>query len=154
MVISSNSGGNIKIRRYLYPESSSSYNSETESSPSSFSSSLKKKNNDMMSTTKDEKISVRRRTRRRRVSSGRKTGSRARVARRSCNNGGRTCCSKVSDKLKALKNLIPTQEGERVKTDQLFQQTANYIVLLRTRVVILQKLIEFYGSAETENAVS
>lgn len=63
--------------------------------------------------------------------------------------------SKVSDKLEALKNLIPPHDGEIVKPDQLFQQTADYIVLLRTQVVILQKLVDFYGSTETdENAIS
>ncbi|PON40768.1 transcription factor UPBEAT-like protein [Parasponia andersonii] len=103
----------------------------------------------MSSTTKDQKTNVRR-TRRR----GRKTRSRDCVARRSCNNGGGTCSSKVSGKLEALKKLIPGHEGEIVKTDQLFQQTADYIVLLRTQVVLLQKLIEFYGSADSEHAVS
>ncbi|KAI4352486.1 hypothetical protein L6164_006735 [Bauhinia variegata] len=58
---------------------------------------------------------------------------------------------KLSDKLQALKKLIPSQNGETLKADQLFEETADYIVLLRTRVVILQKLIEFYGN---ENAVS
>lgn len=77
-------------------------------------------------------------------------------ARRSFNNGVLPTCSKVSDKLEALKNLIPAHhEGEMVKPDQLFQQTADYIVLLRTQLVILQKLIEFYGSSESDqNAVS
>ncbi|KAI4346658.1 hypothetical protein L6164_007536 [Bauhinia variegata] len=63
--------------------------------------------------------------------------------------------AKLSEKLEALKKLIPTQNGEILKADQLFEETADYIVLLRTRVVILQKLIEFYGnSSENENAVS
>ncbi|KAF4397626.1 hypothetical protein G4B88_027366 [Cannabis sativa] len=103
----------------------------------------------MCSTTKDQKMSVMRRTRRR---GGRRIKPRSRgcVARRSCNNGGGTC-SKVADKLEALKNLIPTHEEETVKPEQLFQQTADYIVLLRTQVVILQKLVDFYGSGEAEN---
>ena len=33
-----------------------------------------------------------------------------------------------------------------MKPDQLFKETAEYIVLLRTRVVVLQKLIEYYGN--------
>jgi hypothetical protein len=37
-----------------------------------------------------------------------------------------------------------------VKTDELFKETADYIVFLRTRVLILQKLIEIYGN-NTEN---
>ena len=58
--------------------------------------------------------------------------------------------SNLSQKLEALKNLIPAQNnGDIVKPDQLFQETAHYIVLLRTRVVILQKLIEFYGNSTT-----
>ncbi|KAJ7971056.1 Transcription factor like [Quillaja saponaria] len=62
----------------------------------------------------------------------------------------------VSDKLEALKNLIPVHQNvEIVKADQLFQETADYIVMLRTQVVILQKLIEIYGNTtENENAVS
>ncbi|GLU01838.1 hypothetical protein SLE2022_191200 [Rubroshorea leprosula] len=62
------------------------------------------------------------------------------------------CCSKVSDKLEALKNLIPSHTGEASKPDQLFKETAKYIVLLRTQVVILQKLIDFYGSSEKQNS--
>ncbi|XP_014508988.1 uncharacterized protein LOC106768374 [Vigna radiata var. radiata] len=61
---------------------------------------------------------------------------------------------KLSQKLEALKNLIPTTnttEEEAVKPDQLFKETADYIVLLRTRVVVLQKLIEYYGSNSTQN---
>ncbi|XP_061369282.1 uncharacterized protein LOC133312142 [Gastrolobium bilobum] len=62
--------------------------------------------------------------------------------------------SKLSQKLQALKNLIPAHNGNIVKTDQLFKETADYIVLLKTRVVILQKLVEYYGNnPENENAV-
>ncbi|KAK7381254.1 hypothetical protein VNO78_33811 [Psophocarpus tetragonolobus] len=58
---------------------------------------------------------------------------------------------KLSQKLEALKNLIPTSHSgeEVVKPDQLFKETAEYIVLLRTRVVVLQKLIEYYGNSDT-----
>ncbi|KAK7266550.1 hypothetical protein RIF29_19198 [Crotalaria pallida] len=59
--------------------------------------------------------------------------------------------SKLSQKLQALRNLISPHNEDIVKPDQLFQETADYIVLLRTRVVILQKLIEFYGSDNPEN---
>ncbi|RHN50174.1 putative transcription factor bHLH family [Medicago truncatula] len=57
---------------------------------------------------------------------------------------------KLSQKLKALKNLIPSNNGDEVKTDELFKETADYIVFLRTRVLILQKLVEIYGN-NTEN---
>ncbi|KAE9612619.1 putative myc-type, basic helix-loop-helix (bHLH) domain-containing protein [Lupinus albus] len=62
---------------------------------------------------------------------------------------------KLSQKLQILKNLIPTHNNEEtVKPDKLFQETADYIVLLRTQVVILQKLIEFYGNNHVdENAL-
>ena len=59
--------------------------------------------------------------------------------------------AKLSHKLEALKNLIPPQNGEIVKAEQLLQETADYIVLLKTRVVILQKLIEFYGNPNSGN---
>ncbi|CAH1437578.1 unnamed protein product [Lactuca virosa] len=69
-----------------------------------------------------------------------------------------TRTSSVSDKLEALKNLIPAQENDRAAStttatatassaDQLFQETADYILLLRTQVSILQKLVDFYGSS-------
>ncbi|KAF7803066.1 transcription factor UPBEAT1 [Senna tora] len=112
-------------------------------------------------TKKSYKLSVKRARRRRRpgrTSSSRLRGGRTTTtSRRSCFKlieGGK---SKLSDKLKALKELIPAQSGGKiVKADQLFQETADYIVLLRTRVVILQKLIELYGngSENNENAVS
>ncbi|KAJ8750166.1 hypothetical protein K2173_014081 [Erythroxylum novogranatense] len=57
--------------------------------------------------------------------------------------------SKVSDKLEALKNLIPTQYGDNVKADQLFQETADYIVQLRTQIFVMQRLIKFYGSTNS-----
>ncbi|KAK4409848.1 UNVERIFIED_CONTAM: hypothetical protein Sradi_0971700 [Sesamum radiatum] len=56
----------------------------------------------------------------------------------------------VSDKLEALKSLIPSEKKE-LKPDQLFQETADYIVLLKTQVFVLQKLIDFYGSQPQEN---
>jgi hypothetical protein len=55
--------------------------------------------------------------------------------------------------LEALKNLIPAHNGETVNPDQLFKETAEYIVLLRTQVVILQRLVEFYGSSGMNNVV-
>ncbi|KAE9619980.1 hypothetical protein Lal_00040317 [Lupinus albus] len=63
--------------------------------------------------------------------------------------------SKVSQKLHALKNLVPSHNGANiVKPDQLFQETADYIVLLRTRVMILHKLIQFYrNNPENGNAL-
>lgn len=60
--------------------------------------------------------------------------------------------SNLSGKLEALKRLIPSQNfGESVKPDELFQETANYIVSLRTRVLILQNLIQFYGTCSSRN---
>ncbi|KAK3212590.1 hypothetical protein Dsin_017296 [Dipteronia sinensis] len=86
--------------------------------------------------------------RRRRTSRILRRRAQARVGRRS------TCSSKVVwDKLETLKNLIPGQinnEERTVKADQLFQETADYILLLRTRVVVLQRLIHFYGSMELD----
>ncbi|KAI3462889.1 hypothetical protein Pfo_019552 [Paulownia fortunei] len=67
--------------------------------------------------------------------------------RRATNIGGG---SSVSDKLEALKNLIPSENPE-MKPDQLFEETADYIVLLKTQVFVLQKLIDFYGSQPQEN---
>ncbi|GAA0175965.1 hypothetical protein Leryth_021131 [Lithospermum erythrorhizon] len=59
---------------------------------------------------------------------------------------------KVSEKLEALKNLIPSSKeknnnGKLMKNDDLFKETANYIVLLKTQVTILQKLVGFYDSS-------
>ncbi|CAK9162982.1 unnamed protein product [Ilex paraguariensis] len=64
--------------------------------------------------------------------------------------------SSVAEKLKALRNLIPAaaeNKGE-IKGDQLFQETADYILLLRSQVLVLQKLVDFYGSCEGQKAVS
>ncbi|KAI3417214.1 uncharacterized protein J3R85_014699, partial [Psidium guajava] len=71
--------------------------------------------------------------------------------------GGGPCSSSsssndvVSEKLVALRNLIPvTRKGaddsSDAAADELFQETAEYILRLRTQVVILQKLVRFYGS--------
>ncbi|KAF9624150.1 hypothetical protein IFM89_008088 [Coptis chinensis] len=59
----------------------------------------------------------------------------------------------VSEKLEALKNLIPTKNEETRKADQLFEETADYIVFLRTQVEVLQRLIDIYGSNEQKKVV-
>ncbi|KAH0985040.1 hypothetical protein GBA52_012217 [Prunus armeniaca] len=110
----------------------------------------------MSSAPGNLKASLAGRRRTRRISSRRRLGSRACGApRRSFNNGGRKskCSSKtVSAKLETLKSLIsPSHAGKTLKADELFQETADYIVLLRTQVVILQRLVELYGSSEKEN---
>ncbi|KAJ6734816.1 TRANSCRIPTION FACTOR IBH1-LIKE 1 [Salix purpurea] len=99
----------------------------------------------MSSRPTRSKISLKKTERRRRPHSG------ACKAQRSVCNGGLTSSSKVSDKLEALKNLIPatSHNGEIVKPDQLFKETADYILLLKTQVVLLQGLVEFYGSSTT-----
>ncbi|XP_050379975.1 uncharacterized protein LOC126797380 [Argentina anserina] len=81
-------------------------------------------------------------------------------AGRSFSNGGEgggrralKCSKVVSAKLETLKNLIPngkSSSASAVQADKLFQDTAEYILLLRTQVVVLQKLIEVYGSSGTE----
>ncbi|KAI3722459.1 hypothetical protein L2E82_33497 [Cichorium intybus] len=71
-----------------------------------------------------------------------------------------TRTSSVSDKLEALKNLIPAQDNDKSgptttttdaasSADQLYQETADYILLLRTQVSILQKLVDIYGSSSS-----
>ncbi|XP_055805447.1 uncharacterized protein LOC129874216 [Solanum dulcamara] len=54
--------------------------------------------------------------------------------------------SSISEKLEALKQLLPVNNGE-LKADQLFEETADYIVLLRTQIFVLQKLLDFYDDA-------
>ncbi|CAA7055472.1 unnamed protein product [Microthlaspi erraticum] len=89
--------------------------------------------------------------------------SRAKILRNCCGNGG----EKFTEKLQALKSLLPpsTRKTEKTaeqspqvvdveekpdngETEQLFQETADYIVRLRNQVVVLQKLIEIYGSSD------
>ncbi|EEF36304.1 conserved hypothetical protein [Ricinus communis] len=110
----------------------------------------------MSSVSKNSKISMKqkKKTPRKRTSILERRRRRLiHVRRRLCKKAQRssTCSSsKVSHKLEALKNLIPANNGEIVKADQLFQETADYIVLLRTQVFVLQRLIQFYGSSTTE----
>lgn len=49
-------------------------------------------------------------------------------------------------------------DRREIKADQLFQETADYIVLLRTQISVLQKLVDLYGSSagqdqQSQNAV-
>ncbi|KAI4321337.1 hypothetical protein MLD38_034733 [Melastoma candidum] len=58
-----------------------------------------------------------------------------------------------SMKLEALKNLIPPSSGGCGETsgpgaDELFRETADYILQLKAQVVVLQSLIKIYGSAD------
>ncbi|KAL1189604.1 hypothetical protein V5N11_030460 [Cardamine amara subsp. amara] len=85
--------------------------------------------------------------------------SRPRIFRNCCNIDG----EKFSEKLEALKSLLPPsvtaakqshqdadveEDSRSGETEQLFQETADYIVRLRTQVVVLQKLIKIYGSSD------
>ncbi|KAL6957351.1 hypothetical protein U1Q18_012256 [Sarracenia purpurea var. burkii] len=90
----------------------------------------------------------------RRICNSRRRVCRAHKRSKKVVNGGSEggSSSSVSDKMEALKNLIPAHNGDR-KADQLFQETADYIVLLETQVLILQRLIGFYGSNQNQNAV-
>ncbi|KAK6913335.1 hypothetical protein RJ641_022936 [Dillenia turbinata] len=65
-----------------------------------------------------------------------------------CREAGKSS-KNVAEKLEALKNLIPSSINNAngvMKADQIFEETADYIVFLRTQVAILQKLIHFYDS--------
>ncbi|KAG6424005.1 hypothetical protein SASPL_114414 [Salvia splendens] len=81
-----------------------------------------------------------------------KSSRRLRKPQESCHRraGQPGGASSVSDKLEALKSLIPTDTDE-IKPDQLYEETANYIVLLKTQVFVLQKLIDFSGSQSHSN---
>ncbi|OAY56902.1 uncharacterized protein LOC110610041 [Manihot esculenta] len=115
----------------------------------------------MSLVSKNSKISLKKTPRRslRRTSISRR---RRLYARRPCKpkrswRTTTTTTTKVSAKLETLKNLIPAHNGEIIKAEHLFQETADYIVLLKTQVFVLQRLVEFYGSTTTEaetNAVS
>ncbi|XP_047958965.1 uncharacterized protein LOC125204362 [Salvia hispanica] len=85
------------------------------------------------------------RLKRRLSSSSRRLRKRQLCARNSADTD-----SSVSGKLAALRSLIPSGIGD-AKPEQLFRETADYIVLLKTQVLVLQKLVDFYGSQSQEN---
>ncbi|XP_010556469.1 PREDICTED: uncharacterized protein LOC104825781 [Tarenaya hassleriana] len=74
-----------------------------------------------------------------------------------------TCCGggggRLSEKLRALKRLVPRATADVVvddggATEELFRETADYIIRLRKQVLALQKLVEIYGSDDDHaNAV-
>uniref|UniRef100_A0A6N2LFJ7 BHLH domain-containing protein n=1 Tax=Salix viminalis TaxID=40686 RepID=A0A6N2LFJ7_SALVM len=106
---------------------------------------------------KRSKVSLRRTERSRRRGGGGGRHARSCRAQRSICSGGFVTSprGKFSDKMEALKNLVPaTHNGEIVKADQLFQETADYIVLLRTQVLVLKGLIDFYGSSSEKDKVA
>ncbi|KAJ6766532.1 TRANSCRIPTION FACTOR IBH1-LIKE 1 [Salix purpurea] len=109
----------------------------------------------MSSMLKRSKVSLRRTERSRRGGGGGGGGRHARSCRAQrsiCSGGFVTSPGTFSDKMEALKNLVPaTHNGEIVKADQLFQETADYIVLLRTQVLVLKGLIDFYGSSSEKD---
>lgn len=94
-----------------------------------------------------------------------RVSSRAKILHNCYGNDGEI----FSEKLGALKSLLPPssttektteqslhveEESDGGETEQLFQETADYIVRLRNQVVVLQKLIEIYGSSDqTEDFV-
>ncbi|KAM7510130.1 hypothetical protein LguiB_009005 [Lonicera macranthoides] len=91
--------------------------------------------------------------------SRRKPNSRRQLSRRhsnktaSTNGGGASACSSVSDKLEALKSLLPAHTGGDIKADELFEETADYILMLRTQVSILQTMVDFYDHHQTDNVI-
>ncbi|XP_052190963.1 uncharacterized protein LOC127800412 [Diospyros lotus] len=64
-------------------------------------------------------------------------------------NGG---FASIPEKLEALKSIIPSRRAD-MKADQLFQETADYIVLLKLQVFVLQGLVDSYGPAHNRGAV-
>ncbi|KAJ9147537.1 hypothetical protein P3X46_029687 [Hevea brasiliensis] len=102
----------------------------------------------MSSVSRNSKISLRKTPRRRirRTSTSQRRRLQARRACKAQRSRRTSATTKVSDKLEALKNLIPAHNGEIVKAEQLLQETADYIVLLKTQVFVLQRLIDLYGS--------
>ncbi|EOA25738.1 hypothetical protein CARUB_v10019100mg [Capsella rubella] len=64
---------------------------------------------------------------------------------------------KVMEKLQALKSLLPPMiqqsksSSDDVGTEELFQDTADYIVRLRTQVVVLKKLIEICDNSSDQS---
>ncbi|KAL3813456.1 hypothetical protein ACJIZ3_014724 [Penstemon smallii] len=101
----------------------------------------------MGSKSKFSKATAVKDMRRRSLNSSRKISKPQLCHRRTTQIGGATS---VSEKMEALKNLIPSQREEIIKTDQLFQETADYIIHLKTQVFVLQKLIDFYGSSQPQ----
>lgn len=89
------------------------------------------------------------RLRRRQPSSGRRLRKRQ-LRSADVGGGGDAAASTVSGKLAALRDLIPSESAD-AKPEQLFRETADYIVLLKTQVHVLQKLVDFYGSQSPEN---
>ncbi|KAM7506830.1 hypothetical protein LguiA_017283 [Lonicera macranthoides] len=95
--------------------------------------------------------------------SRRKPNSRRQLSRRHSNKtastngggggGGASACSSVSDKLEALKSLLPAHTGGDIKADELFEETADYILMLRTQVSILQTMVDFYDHHQTDNVI-
>lgn len=53
----------------------------------------------------------------------------------------------VAERLEALRNLVPARTGsakekeKETATDRLFEETAEYILLLRSQVAVLQRLV-------------
>ncbi|TMW98724.1 hypothetical protein EJD97_003575 [Solanum chilense] len=72
------------------------------------------------------------------------------VDNNSSNAAGDDNSISISEKLEALKQLLPVNNGE-LKADQLFEETADYIVLLRTQIFVLQKLLDFCDDASGQS---
>lgn len=86
------------------------------------------------------------------VPTRRKPNKRQKTKTAAFKGGSSSTAAAVSVKLAALKSLLPRQNDDVVNADTLFQQTADYIMVLRTQVSILQQLVDFYGSG-TNNSV-
>lgn len=70
--------------------------------------------------------------------------------KRTVDSSGDDNYSSILEKLEALKKLVPVNNGE-LKADELFEETAEYIVLLRTQIFVLQKLLDFYDDASGQS---
>ncbi|CAL9062976.1 unnamed protein product [Musa banksii] len=76
-------------------------------------------------------------------------------ARRCGYKGGRRKQSReaaskaVAERLEALRNLIPPKNDgvkeREAAADRLFEETADYILLLRTQVEVLKRLVDVYS---------
>ncbi|KAG7559251.1 hypothetical protein ISN45_Aa05g008490 [Arabidopsis thaliana x Arabidopsis arenosa] len=77
--------------------------------------------------------------------------STTRVLHTCCGNGSGDGGKKVTEKLLALKSLLPPPANvSGGETEELFKETADYIVRLRTQVMVLKKLIEIYDNSSDQ----
>lgn len=66
----------------------------------------------------------------------------------------RSSSTRLDQRVSTLRNLVPNDDDDNVRSlEQLFTQTADYILSLQTRVRLMKTLVDVFGSSSSSSSI-